>query len=228
MRIPPDHSSVQIVLLGAFKPEIFTPEWLAASGLIGLSEGRAAEVKAQSQWVVDIATDWCRIFVTSDKFFIMSQQAPWIRLSDFCLKLFVEVIPETKVGFMGINRSVQFETGSLSARDMLGRRLAPRAVWGEWGAVLESDPGKGESGLSTMTLRQGHGLTDRNAGYIEARISPGSGSSVVMNINDHYEAKGGEELSGQGDLMRRLSVNFETSIKRSDWIVDEIMKQVKS
>lgn len=228
MRIIPEFSATQIVLIGRFAPEVFTPEWLAEKGLIGESECRAAEVKIISEVVTDVATDWCRIFATSEKFSVSSQQAPWIRLSDLCLKLFVEVMPETPIGFMGINRTVKFETGSLQARDRLGRLLAPRDVWGAWGEVLDTDEGKGASGLSSMTLRQGHNLPDRTGGHIEARIGPAEGSAVVMNINDHYEAPDGEESSGAGELMRRLSENFESSIRRSDWIIDEIMKQVKA
>jgi hypothetical protein len=227
VRIVPEFSSAQIVLIGKFSPELFTPEWLAENGLIGESECRAAEVKVNNESIADIATAWCRLFATPEKFVVATQQAPWVRLSDLCLKLFVEVLPQNKIGFMGINRTVKFETGSWGARDRLGRALAPRNVWGEWGEVLERDEGKGASGLSNITMRQGHELTDRSGGHIEARIGPGEGTSVVMSINDHYESPEGEEESGSGELMRRLSANFEASIRRSDWIIGEIMKQVK-
>jgi hypothetical protein len=227
VRITPEFSSAQIVLLGRFAPGHFTPEWLTENGLVGSGESRAAEIKATGEWVADVSIDWCRLFCTAEKFALISQQAPWVRLSDFCVKLFTEIEPETSLSYMGINRTVHFNAGSLSAKDDLGRRLAPRNMWGGWGEILEKDEGKGASGLTTLTLRQGHGLNDRLSGHIEARIGPGEGNTVIMHINDHYEAKGKEEQSGTGDLMRRLAHNFENSIKRSDWIVDELMKQVK-
>jgi len=227
VRITPEVSSTQIVLLGKFEPAQFTADWLTESGLFGTTEGRAAEAKMVGKWVADISIDWCRLFCTAEKFALISQQAPWIRLSDFCLKLFTELLPNTTIGYMGINRTVRFDTGSATAKDQLGRLLAPRNVWGEWGEILAADEGKGASGLSTLTLRQGHDLHDRASGHIEARIGPTEGTSVVMHVNDHYEAPGKEELAGEGDLMQRLSENFEKSIKRSDWIVSEMMKQVR-
>lgn len=227
MRITPELSSTQIVLLGKFEPARFTLDWLRLNGLFGANESRAAEVKAADNWIVDLSVDWCRLFCTAERFAILSQQAPWVRLSDFCLKIFTELLPDTPIAYMGINRKVRFDVGGLKERDRLGRMLAPREAWGAWGETLAKDEGKGASGLSILTLRQGHDLDDRASGHIEARIGPGEGSSVIMHINDHYEAPEPDELAGTGDLMRRLAKNFESSIRRSDSIVDEMMKQVR-
>jgi hypothetical protein len=197
---------------------------MAEQGLIGRKEAAGAEVRVSEEEIVDFSVDWCRVFVTPERFVVTSQQAPWVRLSDLCLKLFCEIVPDAKVRYMGINRTIQFETGSLKARDKLGRDLAPRDVWGEWGKILDGDPGKGDSGLSTITMRQGHELNDRKAGHIEARLSPGVGTSVVITVNDHYDAETGD---GVQELMGRVKNNFEASIKRSEWIVDQIMKRIK-
>jgi hypothetical protein len=227
VRIAPQLTSVQVVLIGTFVPETITADWLVEHGILGVHEGRAAKTRAVENWVSDISTDWCRIFCTTEKFAVISEQAPWVRICDLVVKVFTEIIPTTKIGYMGINRTVKFDAGSWKEKDRLGRILAPREVWGEWGDILASDEGKGESGLSVLTLRQGHGLNDRSAGYIEARIGSGDGTTVVMHVNDHYEAPGKEEEAGAGDLMSRLAGNFEASIKRSDWIVEQIMKQVR-
>lgn len=227
MRITPESTNAQIVLIGQFNPVQFVPTWMAEQGLIGFRDADAAEVRVADEAIADYSTDWCRVFVTPERFVIASQQAPWVRLSDLSVKLFAEVLPETKMSFMGINRSVQFETGSLGARDKLGRDLAPRNIWGDWGEALEKDEGKGESGLVTMTMRQGHGLNDRTGGHIDARIGPGPGSSVVVTVNDHYESTEKDAMAASHEFMKILGSRFEESLKRSEWIVDQIMRRIK-
>lgn len=226
MRIPPAVTSAQIVLIGTFEPRLFRPASMSEHALLGAREAEAAEVRVMEDGLIDFSTEWCRVFVTPERFIVTSQAAPWIRLSDLCLKLFNEVVTGVSMNFMGINRTVQFEAGA-KARDKLGRELAPRSVWGEWGQVLERDQGKGESGLSTITMRQGHELTDRSSGYIEARLSPGPGTSIVVTVNDHYEATRDTPEEKAVELLELLNMNFEASIKRSDWIVDQIMRRVK-
>lgn len=222
-------TSTQIVFLGQFSPEVFNLDSLRDWGLFGPAETSAAEPGQTGRWLADISIDWCRILATKEKLIVTSHQAPWIRLADFSRKLLGEALPETVIGYMGINRTVSFDASSMEARDRLGRDLAPRSVWGEWGEILDRDKGAGESGLSTLTMRQGHELNDRYRGYIEARIQPGqrSGPSIQMTINDHYEAPDGKEVARGGELLRVLADNFDASIKRSEWIITQIMKRVK-
>lgn len=221
----PERNVAQVVLIGEFQPVKFTPEWLRRNGLLGQNEHEAAQHTKSENWVSDISTDWLRLLVTNERFIASTRHSPLVRLSDFCVKLFREALPENNPDLLGINRSVEFNPGSIEIRDRLGRALAPRSEWGEWGAVLEKDQGIGESGLSNLTLRQGHDLNDRVGGYIEARISPSVKGRVAMTVNDHYERTGDGEKSE--NLVDRLESNFEASIERSEWIIDQIMAKCK-
>jgi len=228
VRISPESTTVQIVLIGKFKPAVFAPEWLAGNELIGKADGKGAEVRIVHEAIADISLDWCRLIVTQEKFILSSNEGPWVRLLDFCLKLFVELLPDTPLTRLGINRVVVFDSGSMKQKDRLGRLLAPRNVWGEWGEVLEKDAGVGASGLSSLSMRQGHDLNDRKHGYIEARVGPERETFVQVAINDHYECSEEREDINASEMMELLATNFEKSLRRSDWIVDGIMAQVKA
>ena len=225
MHITPDATNTQIVLLGNFDPPAFRPEVLFEKKLIGDSQLKAAQIRIAHEALVDANIDWFRLLVTQERFILTATEAPWIRLHDFCARMFVETYPEAKIKMMGINRSVWFETGGIKQRDRLGSSLAPRSAWGEWGQRLDSSRPDGVSGLSSLTMRQEHGLEDRKKGYIEVRIAPADTSKVLMTVNDHYEAV--DEEKATQEIMNFLRNNFEHSIARSDWIVDCIMQQVK-
>ena len=225
MRIEPEISSVSVVLLGKFNPAIFTPAWFALHGLLPESAAATAKLEVAHQQVTIFSTDWFRLEVTDKFFLVETLQAPYIRLCDLVVRVFKEHLYHTPLNAFGINRHVQFQAPSLTARDRIGRTLAPVKPWGAWGHDLGSDGEHG--GMTSLTMSQVDPEGRPKGGRINVTVEPskriGQGKSgVYVRVNDHYAIDDAGPGAGEC-LMKLLEDNFDTSLGRSDGIVDHIM-----
>jgi hypothetical protein len=114
--------------------------------------------------------------------------------------------------------------GSVLERDRIGKLIAPQAPWGEWGTDFSSDDVTQLGGLQTMTMINKK-ASDRESGWIQARIEPSQAiakgeSGIFMEINDHYQFK---DTTDARVMMGLLQERFESSIAKSDNIIDQIM-----
>ena len=68
-------------------------------------------------------------------------------------------------------------------------------------------------------------LEDRFRGYIQARVEPSTKvkAGIYMHINDHYEAEAPDDVVGCDEVVSILERQFDVSIRRSEWIIDQIM-----
>ena len=150
MRIEPEISGVNVVLLGDFNPAIFTPAWFALHGLLPKHVAESAELRVANQQVTEFAAEWMRLQVAAGHFFVETLQAPHVRLCDFVARTFKEYLHHTPVRAFGINRDVHFRVKSLAERDRIGRTLAPVEPWGAWGQDLGLDGRQG--GMTSLTM----------------------------------------------------------------------------
>lgn len=132
MRITPEISGVSIVLVGEFKPAIFTPAWFTMQGLLSKGTEESAQLQVAHQQLMAFSTEWLRLEVTPDRFLAETLQAPHIQLLDFIVRVFKEHLHQSPLVALGINRQVHFQVKSLAARDRIGRTLAPVEPWGTW------------------------------------------------------------------------------------------------
>ena len=225
MRIEPEMSGVNVVLLGKFNPVIFTPAWFAMHGLLPESAAESATLEVAHQQVTRFSTDWLRLEVMAERFFVETLQAPYIRLRDLIARVFKEHLYHTPLSAFGINRAVHFQVSSLTVRDRIGRTLAPVEPWGTWGHELGLDGEHG--GMTSLTMSQVDPEGRPKGGRINVKVEPsnriGQGRlGVYVQVNDHYAIN--DTSPGTGEhLMRLFEDNFDTSLRRSDDIVDHIM-----
>ena len=228
MRIEPESSGVNVVLLGDFNPVILTPAWFALHGLLPKSVAQSADLRVAHQQVTVFEADWLQLQVTADRFSVETSQAPYVRLFDLVLRTFKEYLHHTPLKAFGINRTVHFRVRAL-ARDRLLQTLAPLEPWGDWGSGLEVS--RGHQGMTSLTMSQsapqGRPGTDRINVTLEpsARIAEGLG--VYIQVNDHYANDSGEPGSADR-LMELFKDHFDTSLQLSDEIIDQIMSLAKS
>lgn len=226
----PDSIKTTIVLVGNFNPRIFVPLWFSNNEVIGKEESEKADVEVVHKEFTKFKLDWLTLVAEPQRFITEVIQPPDIRLHDFVLKTFGELLPHTPIWAMGINRGVEFDAGSREARDRIGFKLAPPEAWGEWSEDLlrqESDGNHG--GMMSLSMRQVT-VDDRSGGYIQSQVEPvkGSVSSVRVHVNDHYEiSKPADQVEGCSEIIGLMSDRYEKSIGRSDWIVDQIMELAK-
>ncbi len=230
MRIEPEISGVNVVLLGDFNPAIFTPAWFALHGLLSESVTDSADLQVAHQQVTDFVADWLSLQVTTERFSVGTLQAPYIRLRDLVARIFKEHLHHTPLRAFGINRFVHFQVQSLNERDRIGRTLAPVEPWGAWGHDLGVNGEHG--GMTSLTMSQVAPQGRPTGGQINVTVEPskqiGKGrTGVYVRVNDHY-AIDNAELGTAGRLMQLFEDNFDTSLKRSDGIVDHIMSLAKT
>ena len=122
MRIEPEISSVDVVLLGKFNPAIFTPAWFALHEVLPRGVAENADLKVAHSQLLLFSTEWLQIQVTPDRFQAETQQDPHVRLRDFVIRVFKELLFHTPIEAFGINRSVHFRAPTPAARDRVGWR----------------------------------------------------------------------------------------------------------
>lgn len=225
MRIEPEISGVAVVLLGDFNPAIFTPAWFVMHGLLPKAAADNADLQVAHRQVTAFSTDWLRLQVTSDRFVADTAQAPHIRVRDLVMRVFKEHLTHMPTRAMGINRTVHFRVASFAERDRIGRALAPVEPWGRWGVELGLDGEHG--GMTSLTMSQIRPEGRPQGGRINVKVEPSSRigdgrSGIFVEVNDHY-AVHGTDTGGSSQLMGFLDRDFDTSIRRSDGIIDHIM-----
>lgn len=225
MRIQPEISGVDIVVLGDFNPTLFSPRWFSANGLFRASVADSAQVQVIHQEVSDFLADWLHVQVMRNRFFVGSKQAPFVRLRDLVLRVFSEYLPHTPLRAFGINFGVHFLVDSPSTRDRIGTMLAPVEPWGPWRESLDLDRASG--GMTHLRMSQLVPAGRNPGGQVNVTVEPSaevalSGSGIFVSVNDHF-AGGSASPEATDSLMEILGEEFKPSLERSEGIVDQIM-----
>lgn len=225
MRIPPEIDTANIVFLGDFNPRIFRADWFGAQGLLSEEEVGAAEIEIVHPDLSKFSSDWLRIQVERHRFIAETSDHPSIRLADLVARTFGEFLSHTPVSRVGINRIVHFAVPDLATRDRIGERLAPQDAWGEWGPHIKGTQKK-HGGLRSLTMEQTN-LDDRRDGHVRAKVEPSEKikqpHGVLVDINDDYRIGAQDEVTGSDEAVAIINNQFEKSMKRAAWIIDQVM-----
>lgn len=227
MRITPEFSSCRIVLFGKFKPEIFAPHWLEGCGIFTSDQADDAEIETVQHDYTSFKMDWLKLTVDQRRFTVEARQLPYGRLGDFALQIFNSFLPTTPIGAFDINRVVHFDAGSPESRERILDLLAPKAAWGEWSNDLEGEHGSESGGMFSLEMIQ-KDVSDRPFGYVRARVQPSSQlnegkTGIYIEVNDHFEVENAVQVDDCVSAMTLLKDSMDDALKRSEWIIDQVM-----
>ena len=226
MRIEPEISGMQIVVVGQFNPAICSPAWFAHNGLLRESVATNAEVKVVHPQITDFTADWLHLQVTDDRFAAGTRQAPYERVRDLVVRVFTDCLRHTPLKAFGINRHVHFLVRDSAARDVIGTTLVPVEPWGSWREQLDLDGRSG--GMTAVQMSQLRPNGRPRGGQINIMVQPSvevgveGGTGVFVGVNDHFVTDQ-EGVDSAERLMRILGDEFRRSKERSDGIIDHIM-----
>lgn len=225
MRIEPEISGVGVVVRGVFNPAIFTPAWFALHGLLPENAADDAELHFAHPQATAFTTEWLHLDVQIKCFTAETHLAPYTRIRDLVVRVFKEHLHHTPLGAIGINREVHFAVKNSAVRDRIGQMLAPPEPWGPWREEL--DLGGENSGMTSLTMAQFCPAGRPPGGRINVGVEPsnriGDGrTGICVGVNDHYQI-GNADSEGRAQLMGFLETGFDSSIQRSDGIIDHIM-----
>jgi hypothetical protein len=225
MRISPEIDIANVVFLGDFNPRIFRADWFGAQGLLTEEEVQAAETQILHPDLSKFSADWLLVHVERHRFIAETSDHPSIRVADFVVRTFGEFLSHTPVGRIGINRTVHFVVPDLETRDRIGERLAPQDAWGEWGPHIKGTKER-HGGMHSLIMEQ-RDLDDREKGHIRAKVEPSEKLKhpygVLVDINDDYQIGAPEEVTGCEEAVAIVRNNFERSMKRAAWIINQVM-----
>ena len=228
MRIEPELSEVEVIVLGAFDPALFEPAWFVQHGLLPELAADGAGVALVPPPVMEFTFDWLLLQASAEHFSAGTSQAPHVRVCDLVVRVFRERLPNTPLRAFEINRYVHFPVRSPAERDRIGRMLAPVEPWGRWGSALGLDGDHGR--MTSLTMSQ-LDLPGRAAGgRINVTVEPSNRignplSGIYVCVNDHYPIDEASPTTGSSTGI--LEENFEASLERSDGIIDHVMSLAK-
>ena len=225
MRIQPEIDGVAVVLRGSFNPAIFTPAWFVLHELLPRTAADSATLQVAHAQVTEFSFDWLSLQVTSDMFVAETTQAPHVRVRDLVLRVFEELLYHTPLRLMGINRNTHVPVANLAELDRIGRTLAPVEPWGRY--VEELDLGGRDGGMTALKMSQLSPKGRPAGSQINITVEPsnrigGGRPGVYVQVNDQYAIPKDDPQSGQG-LLRALEGSFESSLIRSESIVDHVL-----
>ena len=128
-----DFSSA-IVVLGAFNPAIFSPDWLNGQGLIGdgdvaaAREGNGGGEILVSRQVTTVETEWFVLQVEQNKFNLTSKGVLSPALKDLAVGIF-QSLPHTPVTAVGLNFMAHYKFANEQQWHKFGDVLAPKGIW---------------------------------------------------------------------------------------------------
>ena len=189
-----EFTTATIVMVGSFDPDAFRPSTLADLKVISQKEAKASHfIMLLPGAGVQFSLSWGEVLVSSERFQISANQAPFVRIADLVLKAFRELPSKANITAFGINVESHFDLQSLEARDALGQRLAPPGVWGEWGAnLLKSMKGPYEQhgGMAVLQMRQRFAEKEV-LGWLDVRVEPSpkiaNNAGVLFRTNHHHQ-----------------------------------------
>lgn len=225
MRIEPEISGVNVVLLGSFNPTIFTPAWFALNELLPQHVVDCAKTDVVHPEVTEFSIDWLKLHIRKNLFLADTSREPYVRMRDLVFSVFNEFLPHTPISALGINRQVHFRVANQATRDRIGRKLVPVEPWGKCGDELEISNESG--GMKSVTMAQGRPRGRPVGGEVNVTVEPSNRINngqfgIFVRVNDHF-VLGEDDYEGRIKLLGFLADHFESSIKRSDEIIDHIM-----
>lgn len=232
MRIKHQIDRTTIVLHGSFNHALFQPAWFARHGMIGDKEAEDPDMSISSQESRFKAALF-EISVRRDRFFVGGRDSHSEHVRDLVVSCFGEFLPHTPVQTVQISRQIHFDAGSFEVRDRVGGRLAPKEAWGEWGKQIEEASQKSKDrsehgGMSSIVMVQNLKSEEGRSIRLAARVGPSAGIRNnagilvdVANLFNPAEKKAVQDASFAVGILRDC---WETSLKRADFIFDQIMK----
>jgi len=231
----PEQTSVSIVLVGVFRPALFTLDELERNQALPATDLAAAKYRALLlDQVVSFALPWGLLTATADRLIVEISQVPYVQGLDLLSRLIRDHAPGSIVTMFGINMTSHYKFPDVAARDAFATRLAPTSPWGGFGRLIEEsfpESGDKHGGLIHLTMRHAN-VDDRESGWIDVKVEPSplipNSQGVAMFVNDHFAPAVSADASRvkratSEELLSLLERIFDQSIERSFKILNSVV-----
>ena len=225
----PKVSNASISLWGRFNPVLLTPAWFALHNLLPRRVAKDAFVEMGHESLMFHA-DWLRLTAERGQLWFETRQAPFIRVCDLVIRVVREQLcgTDVMVTAFSIIRGARFEIGSPEQRHRIARRMTPLSNLGAWSEALgDTVDTEGTTSLGTTQPAS----RDRYGETVTATVLiAGAGANhLSIVVDDHYLPEPGKGPSEDmcRELMTRLGKYFDSSVRRSDGIIDAVVSKAR-
>jgi len=224
----PEIFGSSIVVIGAFNPMIFTPDWLERNELIGQDDANAARQQAGfvvSHDVCQLETDWFALQVIQDRFSLTSKGALNPALKDLAVGIFT-LLAHTPVTAAGFNFFGHYKIAGETAYHKIGDTLAPKTIWGT--LYPNEDYSFGLAELTVLIQPHLRGEIPTNGDTKRITVQPSGrvkGYGVCLSLNDHHVINVNETdaLTAAEQVAELIDLNWQDEWKESLRIFDDVI-----
>lgn len=223
--------TANIVLVGKFNPAIFSPAWVASTGLVNSEALNSAQVSLIHAEVAIFQIGGFSFDVRTERFSVEVASEPLVRALDAALLIFAEMLPHTPLSEMGINYAEHYSLESAERRLKFGRALAPLEPWGSWGQEINGLAGKLISGVIDISLVRTYdppGSGERRVHVQPSRLIQPATFGVFTMVNDHRILVASKDGDGARPMMQLLQDSFDGSINVARSIIADLRSYAMS
>lgn len=207
---------IDVVLLGGFNPNIFSPAWLSAQSLIGENDAENATIEIIVPDISLFHLPWCTVQVTRERFLIFTEQEAYFGiLFDLVANIF-KTLEHTPIHTLGYNWGMHLKCDSEEEYHNFGHYLVPQNPWRgifDDSALLKLE--MTEKKLSHPSLN----------GKMQIRVesSEKTKPGIFINTNHHYTISEKQALTGCREILDIFENNWEPTRKKT---VDMVSKLI--
>ena len=231
MRIKPQIDNTIVTLNGSFNPAIFQPAWFVRHGMLGEKEAENPENILQTDQELRFKAGKFEIHVARDGFAVSNFDSHCELVRDLVVSCFGNLLPHTPVRSVLIRRFIHFDAGTSEAVEHLRTLLVPKEPWSGWCGEINKSPQNssvyGSGGMVSVTVCRQMEF-DKGDIYVFAKVEPSfhisSGTGIFVEAANRFEFAGGQSIQDASLGVHVLKENWESSLKRSEEIFDDIMK----
>lgn len=223
----PERQQYSLVLVGAFNPAMFQPEWFKRNDILSPEDVDLARDETFSNSI--IVTPQLTIFKTSqlnikidqNRFEVVADKEPFISVIDFTTKTF-----ENLGGFMlkafGFNYSAHYKVKDVATLHAIGDKLAPKECW----STLLGDECTGIDRTSGLMAIQMQKRKSDNTGQYTVILQPSHfvQPGIFMSCNDHTNLN--EEHSSAEDAVDNILKAHSSSLTFMKKVQTDLMDKV--
>lgn len=184
----PEILNGSIVLVGAFAPAMFTPDWFFQNKLIGdvdLEEMRQQENSLNASSIAQLECKSFSLQITANRFQIISKDVLRPTINDIA-KGVISLLGRVVITSAGINFMAHYSMPSEDEYHAVGDTLVPKDIWKE--LFPKDDWSVGLTDLAVKIRFAPRSAPDDNGSGITIRVQPSGKldvNGILLTYNNH-------------------------------------------
>lgn len=216
----PEAEGLEVVLVGAFNPAIFHPEWFVRQGIIADQDAKAAVVQEVSAEVTLVQVCGIQLQCLSDRFSLATTNISHAeRIQDLLRQTFSR-LSHTPIVACGINPQIHYLVGNVAYWHKIGHTLAPKEL--VWNDLLE------KPGMQSLIIKAPR--VGEFSGEINVTVEPSAkhAPGLFVKVNYHYGLDRQDVHGGAArQVLRFVEAEWKTACGMARKVAERIFTKIE-